>query len=634
MKEKNTASIQPVVPPVQVTPTVVAKPLPPPVPGKFIPETDWAVPDWKKPEVTTPLFPDQKQKQETMEEKAKRLIDEKAKAATTPVQTDKDKAWSAVRGSYTDQYKFLTDNPDYAKALGIDMSMQPKDLEATLRQIGDRNASDMAYLKSQNALASQIDVSGNQRAQQQTTAAQASMAAQFTQGQEGAIGSSNAMVSPSYDATTNQIMRENDLRLQSAQAARDQAVINLQNAQQGASAKTMQALQDQVNNAEAKILEARHQALVDANIAAKTAADIAQTKAGTQKVQTETLVNTFTAMGEKVSNLNATDLTAMASASGLPYSTVSNLQAQAVLTNQIAKTKDVNEAAKMTLELDKLKKENAIVGKPSAVQEYEYMKTLSSDDQAKYLLLKNEGYSFSNITNANGSKSVVATNPGTGSSHIAMTIASNSAPIESGTKMSDLSDDQLSALAQAMAKREGYGQPGVIPTTHNNPGDIKIPAGGMAVARQRYNDPGAQPGKMGKDGGQFIVFSSPEKGFEAVKTLLKNPLYANLSVDAAMRKWSGGGYGGEVASGIGEKTPAKEKTTTQNVSHVNNAQAGAFDAVKNEYGHVTPEVYNQAKKEAASHGYAAAKFDAAFGAYRSPNETTYNVESTKSARKS
>ena len=306
------------------------------------------------------LFPNQVQKPQTLEEKAQTLID--TKTPTTPVQTDKDKAWSAVRGSYTDQYKFLVDNPDYAKALGIDITMQPKDLEATLKQIGDRNASDMNYLKSQNALASQIDTSEQGRAKAQTLAGQASMAAQFSQGQEGAIGSSSSLISPLYDATTNQVMHENELRYQSAQAARDQAVRNLQNAQQDADAKTMQALQDQVNNAETKIQEARHQMLVDANIAAKTASDIKTAEANANKIKTETLQFNFEAMGAAAASLPDSAIMSMASQAGVTFGQASAMKAMAVLKSQLSTAKTVQEQQKISLEMQKLQKELPTAG--------------------------------------------------------------------------------------------------------------------------------------------------------------------------------------------------------------------------------------------------------------------------------
>jgi hypothetical protein len=45
--------------------------------------------------------------------------------------------------------------------------------------------------------------------------------------------------------------------------------------------------------------------------------------------------------------------------------------------------------------------------------------------------------------------------------------------------------DQVVLVAQAIAKAEGYGIPGAIPTTHNNPGDITDSSG----AKITYPDP-------------------------------------------------------------------------------------------------------------------------------------------------
>lgn len=48
------------------------------------------------------------------------------------------------------------------------------------------------------------------------------------------------------------------------------------------------------------------------------------------------------------------------------------------------------------------------------------------------------------------------------------------------------------------------------------------------------------------DGGYFLTFDSPQSGFNAAKRLLKEGSYKNLTLDAAMRRWSGGGYGAEI----------------------------------------------------------------------------------------
>lgn len=126
-----------------------------------------------------------------------------------------------------------------------------------------------------------------------------------------------------------------------------------------------------------------------------------------------------------------------------------------------------------------------------------------------------------------------------------------STPVESGKKMSQLSPEELSSVISAMAAREGFGaaDPNNRPNRDNNPGNIKVPAGGIEVAKQRYGDQGITIDPVpATDGGYFLKFSSPEKGLQAIGTLLSSPSYANLSVDAALRRWSNNGYGAEIVS--------------------------------------------------------------------------------------
>lgn len=135
--------------------------------------------------------------------------------------------------------------------------------------------------------------------------------------------------------------------------------------------------------------------------------------------------------------------------------------------------------------------------------------------------------------------------------------------IDPNDKVGTLPDDRLATLLAAMAQREGYGSDASNrPTRDNNPGDIKVPAGGIAEAQARYGDPGATVDPVpATDGGMFIKFSTPEAGFRAMGTLLKSGAYSGLSIDAALKKWSGGGYGAEIvkaapASAAGLKKPA------------------------------------------------------------------------------
>jgi len=96
-------------------------------------------------------------------------------------------------------------------------------------------------------------------------------------------------------------------------------------------------------------------------------------------------------------------------------------------------------------------------------------------------------------------------------------------------------------------------QQGNIPQVNNNPLNIKL--GG---ATQQWLQQGATLGSQAKDGGQFLKFQNPQQGFVAGMQLLQSPVYSGLTVDAAMKKWSGGGYG---ASQIGQGAIANTKVS-------------------------------------------------------------------------
>ncbi len=180
---------------------------------------------------------------------------------------------------------------------------------------------------------------------------------------------------------------------------------------------------------------------------------------------------------------------------------------------------------------------------------------------------------------------------------------SNGGNFATGATIGSLSDDSLSTLLSAMAKREGYGADASNrPTRNNNPGNIKVPSGGISVARERYGDPNATIDPVAAtDGGQFIKFSNPEAGFRAMGTLLKSGVYSGLSVDAALKKWSNNGYGSEIvgsspvsASGLKKKNTmigsySDDQFKALNIINDNirqNPTIQNFDQVKNAYQQV------------------------------------------------
>ena len=69
---------------------------------------------------------------------------------------------------------------------------------------------------------------------------------------------------------------------------------------------------------------------------------------------------------------------------------------------------------------------------------------------------------------------------------------------------------------------------------------------------------------MGKDGGQFIKFNTPEIGVEAAKELLfESDVYKDLTVEKAARKWSNQGYGAEATGLDGNKNMSELSSSDQ-----------------------------------------------------------------------
>lgn len=83
------------------------------------------------------------------------------------------------------------------------------------------------------------------------------------------------------------------------------------------------------------------------------------------------------------------------------------------------------------------------------------------------------------------------------------------------------------------------------PQRNNNPLNIKY-----STATSTYQGVSGVDPVPAQDGGQFIVFNTPQDGFNAATRLLKTSGYMNLTVDQAMKRWSNNGYGGEVAPSL------------------------------------------------------------------------------------
>lgn len=91
---------------------------------------------------------------------------------------------------------------------------------------------------------------------------------------------------------------------------------------------------------------------------------------------------------------------------------------------------------------------------------------------------------------------------------------------------------------------------------------VKLPSGQVregGTASWRNNNPlnikygkfaqgyGAGSGSAATDGGVFAAFPSEEAGLKAARDLLRAQSYTSLPLEKAMRRWSGNGYGADVA---------------------------------------------------------------------------------------
>lgn len=81
--------------------------------------------------------------------------------------------------------------------------------------------------------------------------------------------------------------------------------------------------------------------------------------------------------------------------------------------------------------------------------------------------------------------------------------------------------------------------------SNKNPWGMKIGSATQYLIDQGF----AEIGTKAKDGGRFLRFKSEEVARQAAEYLL-HTCYGHLSVDAAMKRWSNGGYDGDIAPEI------------------------------------------------------------------------------------
>jgi hypothetical protein len=125
---------------------------------------------------------------------------------------------------------------------------------------------------------------------------------------------------------------------------------------------------------------------------------------------------------------------------------------------------------------------------------------------------------------------------------------------------SDLSDEEYQeALQDGYTEDDPLGSVGDDtkpvsqnrPTRNKNPLNIKASDFTMNFSGVAGVDP-----KPATDGGKFLVFKSVQDGYNAAKKLITSKNYLKLTVDAALKRWSNNGYGGEIVPSLKMKTVA------------------------------------------------------------------------------
>lgn len=109
-------------------------------------------------------------------------------------------------------------------------------------------------------------------------------------------------------------------------------------------------------------------------------------------------------------------------------------------------------------------------------------------------------------------------------------------------------------LLQAIAKREGYGQPGNRPTRNNNPGDLEFCKESEAFGAD-HGDP------------TFAVFLNSQDGWTALRRWLSVPAHFE-PVEGGGRKLVAGYMGATLAEAITRFAPPSNNNTAAYIADV------------------------------------------------------------------
>ena len=327
-----------------------------------------------------PLF-DEKEDPETIEDAVTQTYEEQSEE-----QTPAEQAGSEMKGAYKD----LADNAQkYGITLPFDSFQGFLDWKKTANQ------EDIDYLEGQQNIAREIEGSEAMKAAGDLGAAALSMTASMAQSREGAMGSSKPLVSKEYSAEMNRQKNMIELKRKSAENSRQRAMVKLKRAQESGDIGLVESIEGQISAIERNI----EQQAIDARKVANEEAATVLNYAKFAETKTTNLVSSFESMGAGLADVAYSDLVNMTAGTNVTIPQALAFQKAAEIQKNIDNSKNENDKAVWALELEALKKENANIGKPASVQEWEYYNELLEGAKSEFLELQANGSSLVKMDN-------------------------------------------------------------------------------------------------------------------------------------------------------------------------------------------------------------------------------------------
>lgn len=238
--------------------------------------------------------------------------------------------------------------------------------------------------------------------------------ATFAQSREAPTSATNPQIATDFANITNQRIGFAIEQKENARIRRESLMGQMEEAQREGRAARVIELQNEISAAQAAEDEAQAKIMAEEDKATQTSLDLMKFDQDVKDAATTAVTNQFEKMGLGIVDMSIENLMAMVQGTNISLPAALAWQAGAKLEAEALKTTNEAEAAYKMAQADKLKAEIKNVGKPAQVLEYEYYQTLPPGEQAKFRELKNAGYGFMKMQNADGTETLIATNQNDG----------------------------------------------------------------------------------------------------------------------------------------------------------------------------------------------------------------------------